>query len=212
MRNTLFVAALTLLFLVSSSSAAIHLPPAMRKSPSDLTYVLGNSGNTLIWAFEAHESADHPTTYTVSIDDNPVTGHTAASWMDNVDIVVNVDGLNLGNHNVKITVNDNGVDSDQAVEAVDTAVVTVISETSMSTTTASQPTETSEITETASQTSSTTITGTVTATETGTESGTETTTSGPNPDTSTGDATVNFGYLFSLLALLSLPVLMKKRK
>ncbi|MHA2170630.1 MAG: hypothetical protein ACXAB7_12120 [Candidatus Kariarchaeaceae archaeon] len=119
---------LLVLSLVNTSSASIHLPPAMRKSPQDLTYELGSTENTLIWAFEAHESADSPTTYSVTIDDNPVTAHTAASWQDNVDIVVNVDGLALGAHIVKITVNDSGVDSNDAVAAVDTAKVTVVEE------------------------------------------------------------------------------------
>jgi hypothetical protein len=123
-----YIVLLLILIFVNRSSAAIHLPPTIRKSPEDLTYELGSIENTLTWAFEAHESEDHPTTYSVTIDDNLLPDHTAASWQDNVDIVVNVDGLALGGHIVKITVNDNGVDTNKAVAAVDTAKVTVVEE------------------------------------------------------------------------------------
>ncbi|MHA2170631.1 MAG: hypothetical protein ACXAB7_12125 [Candidatus Kariarchaeaceae archaeon] len=204
MRKWILVALLTVLFLVSSSSATIHLPPSKRKSPQDLTYLLGSTGNTLIWAYEAGEIDDFPTTYSVTIDDNPVTGHTSASWQDNVDIVVNVDGLALGSHNVKIRVNDNGVDDGLASAASDTAIVTVVSEIVTSTTPTSQPAGTSGTTEPATG-STETSSGASSSTKTTTES------TSPTPHTSSGD-TVNFGSLFSLLALLSIPVIMKKRK
>jgi hypothetical protein len=201
------------MLLVSNSSASIHLPPSKRKSPPDLTYLLGSTGNTLTWAYEAGEINDFPTTYSVTIDDNPVTGHTDASWQDNVDIVVPVDGLALGSHSVKITVNDNGVDANQASAAVDTAIVTVMSELVTTTTPTSQPAENSGTTEPPSGTSTTSTesSGSTSETSSTTETTTESTNTSPKPDTSSGD-TVNFGILFSLLALLSIPVILNKRK
>ena len=109
-----------------TASASIHLAPKMNKSPSDISYNIGETGNVLVWQFEAHESGDEPSKYTVTIDDVSLENHTQTAWLDNVDIMVNVDGLAAGVHNVKITVADTGTDTNQADAKEDTAVVTVI--------------------------------------------------------------------------------------
>ncbi|MHA2252171.1 MAG: hypothetical protein ACXAD7_17535 [Candidatus Kariarchaeaceae archaeon] len=114
-----------LLFFTQASSASIHLAPKAHKTPEDISYAIGSEGNTLTWQYEAEESADFPTTYTVSIDDVPLTGYIDQAWEDQVDIVVNVDGLAIGTHTVKIIVDDNGSDTNQAPSAVDEVIVSV---------------------------------------------------------------------------------------
>ena len=98
----------------------------MNQSPDDITYVVGTTGNQLIWVFEAHESQDEPAKYSVTVDETPLEGQILVAWQDNVNIVVKVDGFNTGVHNVMITVNDTGTDTGLAPPAMDTAVVTVI--------------------------------------------------------------------------------------
>lgn len=117
-----------ILLLSSTASASLHLAPSMTKSPTDLTYLVGTTGNELVWAFDADENADDPSKYIVTIDDVAVTGHNLASWQDNVDIVVNVDGLALGNYIVKIVANDTGTDNNQAPSTTDTTSVNVVTE------------------------------------------------------------------------------------
>ncbi len=125
-QNLLIFLFITIL-IVGSVDGAIHLKPKMTKSPADLTYELGSVGNELIWQFDAHERDDSPTTYTVTIDTVDLAGHTDASWQDNVDIIVSVDGLDLGDHVVEITVLDNGVEQNLAPPAIDEAIVSVTS-------------------------------------------------------------------------------------
>jgi len=142
-----------LLLFTQTSSASIHLAPKAHKTPENISYAFGSEGNSLTWQYEAHESADSPTTYTVSIDDVPLTGHIDEAWMDLMDIVVSVDGLTVGTHTVKIVVDDNGSDANQAPSAVDMVIVTVngVGETNSTTSdspTSSQTCDTSSVADT----------------------------------------------------------------
>ena len=119
-----------LLIMLTSYSvgAAVHIAPKLVKSPDDLTYAVGTTGNELIWAFDAHESNDGSSKYVVTIDDVVVPAHNFIMWQDNVDIVVNVDGFDLGSYIVKIIANDTGTDNNQATATSDTANVNVVIE------------------------------------------------------------------------------------
>ncbi|MCH8905552.1 MAG: hypothetical protein IH840_00555 [Candidatus Heimdallarchaeota archaeon] len=123
------------LLVVSLSSATVHFPPQLVKSPADLTYEVGSTGNQLVWAFNADESDDSPSLYTVQIDGSDLIGHTLAAWQDNVDIVVNVDNLAVGDHSVTITANDTGTDDGFAAPRTDLAIVTVVEPTPVTNTT-----------------------------------------------------------------------------
>ena len=63
----------------------------MRKSPTDLTYLIGTTGNVLIWAFDANESGDEPSKYFITLDGVVIPEHDFVNWQDNVDIIVNED-------------------------------------------------------------------------------------------------------------------------
>lgn len=108
-----------------SVSAGIHLAPKKNTAADDITYELGATGNVLVWQFDADEGQDDPSTYTVQIDNVDLEGHIDASWQNNVDITVNVDGLAVGEHVALITVNDTGSDANLAPAATDIAIVTV---------------------------------------------------------------------------------------
>lgn len=131
--------ALLFILLVSNTSASIHLEPRMVTSPVDTTYPVGSTGNTLIWRFEANEQNDAPSKYTVTKDGTNLAGHTLTSWEDNVNIIVDIDGLDLGSYLYHITVNDTGTDSQQApatehsvnVSVVNTSVTTAVTTTSV---------------------------------------------------------------------------------
>ena len=112
--------------IIFSVEATIHLPPKMIKSPNDLVYEVGTIGNQLVWQFDAHESADDPSTYNITVDGNLTVVKEA--WQDKVDINYNVDGLDIGVYIVKIIVSDNGVDTGAADPAEDEATITVVEE------------------------------------------------------------------------------------
>lgn len=145
--------------LISSTgvSSSIHLPPLKISGPSDLSYLVSTTGNKLIWVYRAHESADTPSTYTVTQDGVILSKHNAVSWQDDVEIVVDIDGLNEENYIFQITVKDNGVDQGQAAPATDSVTVTVFSiPTSTSTTTTSSGTNTQSTTTSSNPDTSTT--------------------------------------------------------
>ncbi len=116
----LFASSGNLIFVVEAS---VHLPPKLVKSPSDYVYELGTTGHKLVWQFEAHESADDPSTFNITVDGNLTLGKVG--WQDRVDIIYDVDGLDLGVHSVIIIVSDTGVDSGAAAPAEDEVIVTV---------------------------------------------------------------------------------------
>lgn len=124
---------LFLIIFTHTVQGSIHLPPKLIKSPDDITYEMGTSGNVLIWQYEAHETADEPTTYNVTMNGTILI--SKASWQDNTDIVVDVDGFNIGIHIIQIIVSDTGVDTNQAQPAKNEAMVTVIEIGSANTTT-----------------------------------------------------------------------------
>ena len=111
---------------IYSTEASVHLPPKVIKSPGDLVYEVGTIGNQLVWQFDAHESADDPSTYDIIVDDNLTVMEEV--WQDKVDIIYNVDHLELGVYIVKIIVSDTGVDSGAASPAEDEVTVTVVEE------------------------------------------------------------------------------------
>jgi hypothetical protein len=122
---TLFVLS-SYLGTIYSTEASVHLPPKVIKSPGDLVYEVGTIGNQLVWQFDAHESADDPSTYDIIVDDNLTVMEEV--WQDKVDIIYNVDHLELGVYIVKIIVSDTGVDSGAASPAEDEVTVTVVEE------------------------------------------------------------------------------------
>ncbi|MCH8907747.1 MAG: hypothetical protein IH840_11715 [Candidatus Heimdallarchaeota archaeon] len=177
---------LALLFLTASLAvnSSIHLAPRLNLAANDITYEFGATGNVLVWQFEAHESNDNPTSYTVKIDGVDLTGHIEASWEDNVDILVNVDGLNVGDHTVLIIVNDDGTDASLAPAATDTAIVTVTGGTSTTTTATS-----TTITSTTTTTTSTSVTSSQTSTLTPATSSFSTVTTTTESQTAANTAT-----------------------
>lgn len=137
MRLKSLLKALLFILLLTQTSASIHLPPFMHTSPDDVTYEIGSTEHQIVWQFEAHESNDSPSKYTVTLDGVDLTGHTSESWQDNVDIIVDIDGLLLGLHVVIITVNDSGTDANQAPPTVDSVNINVVNSTEEATTTES---------------------------------------------------------------------------
>lgn len=121
--------ALLFILLISISSASVHLAPRMVTSPNDTTYTLGTSGNTLIWRFEANEANDAPSKYSVTREGVELPGHTLAPWEDNVNIIVDIDGLDLGTYLYHITVNDTGTDNQQAPATEHSMNVSVVNTT-----------------------------------------------------------------------------------
>ncbi|MCH8906945.1 MAG: hypothetical protein IH840_07630 [Candidatus Heimdallarchaeota archaeon] len=115
-----------IILLTLSVSASIHRGPLRVIRASDITYEFGTTGNVLVWQYEADETQDLPSTYTVKIDNVNLESHIAVSWEDNVNITVNVDGLALGEHVVTISVNDTGTDAGLAPISMDIAFVTVV--------------------------------------------------------------------------------------
>ncbi|MHA2304314.1 MAG: hypothetical protein ACXACU_02890, partial [Candidatus Hodarchaeales archaeon] len=109
-----------------SAEATVHLPPKLIISPGDLVYEVGTTDNQLVWQFEAHESADDPSTYDITVDGNLTVMNEV--WQDKVNIIYNVDGLELGVHTVTILVRDTGVDSGAANPAEDEVTITVVEE------------------------------------------------------------------------------------
>lgn len=143
-----------ILLFSTSISASVHLAPAIRDSPDDLIYEVGTTNNTLVWVFEAQESADAPSKYSATLDGAPIENHTLASWSDLNEVSVNVDGLALGRYVVTITVNDTGTDALQAASATDTVNVHVVVDTAAPLPSASSSTST--VATTTSTSSSTT--------------------------------------------------------
>ncbi len=68
-------------------------------SPADISYVQGNSGNSISWT----ATDDNPTTYTITRDGSQVA---SGSWSSGSPITVSVDGLSQGTYNYVIIVND----------------------------------------------------------------------------------------------------------
>ncbi|MCH8908644.1 MAG: hypothetical protein IH840_16275, partial [Candidatus Heimdallarchaeota archaeon] len=116
-----------LLYSFNNTTGSIHVPPRMNSSPPNfVSYSEGSTGNTLTWVFEAEESNDDPANYTVKIDDIGWLGHVNQIWADNVPIVVNIDGLLPGTHNVEIEVWDSGTQQGFAAATFDTLIVEVL--------------------------------------------------------------------------------------
>jgi surface protein len=87
-------------------------PPSIFSS-TDLSYVEGSTGNIISWSV----SDNHPGVYNVTIDGVVYISDT--SW-DNGEIMVNIDGLSVGEHEVVISIYD-----DFGNVVSDTVVVTV---------------------------------------------------------------------------------------
>lgn len=121
----LIISILMILILPSAIYASIHLAPRENTAAMDISYVVGTTGHELIWQFEAQEANDEPSHYSITVNGDPLSGHTLTSWQDNVDIVINVDGYSVGVYTFEITVNDTGTDQGLAPAATDSAVVTV---------------------------------------------------------------------------------------
>ncbi|MHA2277543.1 MAG: hypothetical protein ACXAC2_17325, partial [Candidatus Kariarchaeaceae archaeon] len=86
------------IFVVNDST------PPSTTSPSDLTYEFGLTGNTLSW-----KGTDlYPTVY--RIYQNGVLNNTG-TWTTGVPIIVNIDGLQVGNYNYTIIFEDVGSNS-----------------------------------------------------------------------------------------------------
>lgn len=126
---------ITFLFMGQSSLAAVHLPPKALKTAADLSYQVGTTGNTLVWQYEAEESADIAGTYTVFKDDVALVGHDAADWEDKEELIIDVDGLVVGEYTYKIQITDHDTSDNPAVTANDEAIVTVVAELASSSTT-----------------------------------------------------------------------------
>lgn len=112
--------------IINPIQATVHLPPKMIKSPADIVYEVGTTGHKVIWQYEAHESADAPSNYNITVNGN--ISVTNERWQDKVDIVFNIDGFKIGEYTVNIIVSDTGVDSGAAAPAKDDVTVTVVEE------------------------------------------------------------------------------------
>jgi hypothetical protein len=153
--KTKIISLLFVLVLVTSTSASIHIPPRIDSAPDDLSYVEGSTGNTLSWTARAHESNDNPTVYIVRLDGEIMEDHNEESWQDDVAVVVNVDGLAVGQYTVEIEFRDNGYPG-QADASFDSATVTVTSADASSTSdTSDSQTSDSQTSEATSDTQST---------------------------------------------------------
>ena len=106
---------------------------------------MGTTGHQLVWQFDAHESADDPSTYDIIVDDNLTVMEEV--WQDKVDIIYNVDHLELGVYIVKIIVSDTGVDSGAASPAEDEVIVTVVEEIVSTSSLSEQTTRSAELNE-----------------------------------------------------------------
>jgi hypothetical protein len=67
-------------------------------SPDDVVYVLGTTGNSIVWT----PADDYPATYVVSYNGST---HVSDDWGGSK-VILNVDGLPLGNHTFTLTVYD----------------------------------------------------------------------------------------------------------
>lgn len=86
-------------------NALENAPPAHYGSPpSNISYGLGESGNEIQWNF-TDDTICNPT-YTVYNNSIPIPEHTNKDWSSGVPIIVDVDGLAVGNYNFTIFVND----------------------------------------------------------------------------------------------------------
>jgi hypothetical protein len=213
MRKRQFTVIIALLVIFSSfgmiilSEATVHLPPKLVLSPVDLVYEVGSTGNNLVWQFEAHESADFPTTYNITVDGNLTV--TKKAWQDRVNINYNVDGLDIGVHLIKIIVSDNGVDTGEANPAKDEAIVTVVEELTTSVPLSEEETTISMI-------GDTTTSDPMSEDESSNTGVEETTTSEPinEQTTSTSERSeiTNFPLSLPIIALFLSSALIKKRK
>lgn len=112
-----------------NTSASVHLPPSITDTPGNIIYEVGTTGHEVSWTVEAGETGDSPAEYNVSIDGTVLADHTEKAWQDDQPITVNVDGLDIGVHTVKLTVWDSGY-PDNANAATDTVTVEVVEDTS----------------------------------------------------------------------------------
>ena len=74
--------------------------PIILQQPSNVSYRLGTTGNNLSWTVIDDRG---PANYSLSIDDVFLTTN---SWQNNTIVVINVDGLSLGEHKIAISFND----------------------------------------------------------------------------------------------------------
>ncbi|MFW9793574.1 MAG: right-handed parallel beta-helix repeat-containing protein [Candidatus Thorarchaeota archaeon] len=102
-------------------------------SPDDVTYVAGNTGNTIVW----YGSDLNPASYEIFIDD--VSSETGPWTSSDKPITVNVDGLGVGTYNYTIVLTDQGGHS------VSDTVMVVVTEPPTTPTTSTTTTTTSPI-------------------------------------------------------------------
>lgn len=117
-RYLVLILPLFMLFTANTSAEMMMMyhPPRQIYSPYTgdmwygdlytLMYEKGTTGHNLEWQFEADELNDDPWTYTAKIDGEILPGHNQTHWLDFTPIIVNIDGLDLGNYMVYIQVND----------------------------------------------------------------------------------------------------------
>ncbi|MHA1929299.1 MAG: S8 family serine peptidase, partial [Candidatus Thorarchaeota archaeon] len=98
------------------------LTPPVLDHPADITYVLGATGNTIIW----HPSDDNPASYVVYRDGIVIT---SGMWNSTSEYIsISVDGLSLGEYDYTIIVQDTGFNT-----AYDLVTVSVVDSTSTTT-------------------------------------------------------------------------------
>jgi len=86
-------------------------------SPNDITYIVGTTGNVIVW----HPTDAYPATYSVATNSSTV----AEGVWGGSRISVNVDGLSVGNYRFRLTVTDgSGNSAEDFVNVVVTPVVT----------------------------------------------------------------------------------------
>ena len=89
-------------------TVADQTPPALTPQ-ANLTYQSGSTGNTISWT----ATEKYPSTYIYYLDDAPSSNFV---WQSNVAITpINVDGLNLGTHNLTIVFSDTSGNTAQQV-------------------------------------------------------------------------------------------------
>ncbi len=109
-----------LLYLGTTTTEEEPVAPIIITPPADITYTLGDTGNSLIWT----ATDDNPDTYTISRNGGQVDSGT---WTSGLPITISVDGLSAGIYTYVIIVED-----EDALTATDSATVTVLSPPSFS--------------------------------------------------------------------------------
>ncbi|MBY9005507.1 MAG: hypothetical protein KGD63_01990 [Candidatus Lokiarchaeota archaeon] len=101
-------------FSASVSTDQINDPPSLN-SPSDISYIEGDTGNSITWT----ATDDNPTAYTITRNGQQVASN---SWSSGSAIIINVDGLLDGTYTYVCTVSDGDGLTDS-----DTVILTVTS-------------------------------------------------------------------------------------